>query len=111
VIQTDSIVVWLIVCLLLAVEHWFEWPKRLHRLVAYIIGTLTLNVPLTLWIVLMRPPIGAIVATMWGSTVFGGATVLVAWGYDAMMLNYRRRRVSERDSRRMLTELESDGTE
>jgi hypothetical protein len=95
-IQTDSVIVWVIVCLLLAVEHWFEWPKRLHRLIAYIIGTLTLNVPLTVWIVATRPGLETVIATMWGSIAFGGATVMLAWLYDAQMNNCRRRQAAEK---------------
>jgi hypothetical protein len=96
-IQIDSVIIWVIVCLLLAVEHWFQWPSRLHRLVAYIIGTLTLNIPLSIWVILVQPEPVTVVMTLWGNIALGGATVLAAWGYDALMNNYRRRQAAEKE--------------
>jgi hypothetical protein len=99
-ITADMIGLWILVCLLLAVEHWFEWPKRLHRLVAYIIGTSTLNIPFTTWLVYYgsRYDISSIIVALWGNIFFGGATVLLAWGYDAMINNYARRKVAEKEA-------------
>jgi hypothetical protein len=99
-VTVDMIGLWAAVSLLLAVEHWFEWPKRLHRLVAYIIGTLTLNVPFTVWLIYYgsRYDTTTTIAALWGNIFFGGATVLLAWGYDALINNYARRMVAEKES-------------
>jgi len=36
--------------LLLLVGHWAPWPKRLHRLLAYIYGVMSLYVGILIWL-------------------------------------------------------------
>jgi uncharacterized membrane protein len=68
------------VVLLLALQHWFPWPRRLKRLEAYAIGTATvwLGVGMTLgwsplfWKLLLIP-------------VAGGAGVAIGYAIDRLL--------------------------
>ena len=95
--MTDLLLLWLITFLTLGLAHWFQWPwhKPPHRLVAYVAGTLCLNVPLSIWLLSCGHDLRILLA-LWGNIAAGGAIVILGWGWDALLNNWRRRMVSEK---------------
>lgn len=94
-ITWDLIVLWTFVGVLLGLTHWLPWPERLPRLASYSVGTLCLNVPLTWWLVVYEYDL-KIVLAQWGCIAIGGVFVFFAYGYDALLNNYRRRQAAEK---------------
>ena len=66
----------------LAALHWFPYPKRLHAVGKYTLGTLSIFVGLTIW----RPDLWL----MWAFPIVGGATVVLCYAVD-WTLNVRVR--------------------
>lgn len=77
----------LVAALVLAIQHWFPWQKLfrapLPRLVAYIMGTLALMVPLTALAVWTGETTMAVAIPF--VTLFGGATVIMAYAIDGRL--------------------------
>ena len=66
--------------LLLAVGHWFPWPRRLSRLQAYTYGVGCLASGYTLWRLLVGDWLT--VAGLWIIVILGGMTVIGAYWLD-----------------------------
>lgn len=90
----------LITWLLLWVEHWFPWRlmlrRDLPRVIAYVLGVLAIQVPLSGLILYWRSccaHIGAVeyVIAIWVITVGGGAAVYSAYGVDWLLDTLRQR--------------------
>jgi len=66
--------------LLLAVGHWFPWPKRLTRIQAYIYGVTSIAVGFTLWRLLVGDWLTTV--GLWLMAVGGGVVVIAAYWID-----------------------------
>lgn len=93
----------ILTALVLAVGHWFEWPRKLTRIEAYIYGVLSLLAGFALWRGLNRDwcsPLGLLLICG-----VGGLTVVAAYGWDSLMARSRQaRRAAAIDD-----ELQDDG--
>lgn len=85
-----------VTALLLALGHWFPWPKRLPRLAAYAYGVAAILVGASVWLGLLN---------MWGVwlgfaafALVGGIVTALAWGTDSLLNLWLRARHHERDS-------------
>ena len=80
--------------LLLALFHWAPWPRRLPRIVAYVIGVGALLVGAAVWLL----PLGQcqIVAGLTLLAVAGGLAIAACWGID-WLLNLNARYEAERE--------------
>ena len=80
----------LVAGLLLAVAHWFPWPQRLHRLLAYACGVAALLAGQLIWL-------GA-TPTWWGLALFaviGGLVTGACYLVDWLLNLWVRSRVAE----------------
>lgn len=68
-------------CLLLAVLHWFPWPKRLHAIANYTLGTGSIFIGMTIW----REN-----WTIWIFPLTAGVAVCICYAID-YLLNVRVR--------------------
>ena len=80
--------------LLLAVGHWFPWPRRLSRLQAYIYGVGCLASGYTLWRLLVGDWLTVI--GLWIIVVLGGLTVIGAYWLDDLTIRLRKADRTER---------------
>lgn len=83
----------LLTALVLAVGHWFEWPRRLTRVEAYIYGVASLFAGFALWRGLNGDwlgPVGLLVICL-----VGGLTVILAYKWDGFVLRVRQARKVE----------------
>lgn len=81
--------------LLLAAGHWFPWPKRLHRLLAYTYGVSAILAGAAIWLGLL-----GLWATWCGILAFaviGGAITSLAYGIDGLLNLWLRTRHHERN--------------
>lgn len=81
------------VALTLAVGHWFPWVKRLSRVHAYVYGTATIWLGFMVWRGFAGDwvtPVG-----LAGLCVVGGATVVLAYRIDAVVLAVRQAQRAE----------------
>ena len=81
--------------LLLLVGHWFPWPKRLHRLLAYTYGVGAILAGAAIWLILQN---------LWGLwlgivafAVVGGIVTGLAYGIDGLLNLWLRVRHHERN--------------
>ena len=80
--------------LLLALGHWFPWPRKLPRLRAYVYGVASIGVGCTIW--------GGLdenwwtVLGWWILAFLGGATVYLAYWIDDRVLDYRKARKGDK---------------
>jgi hypothetical protein len=74
--------------LLLAVGHWFPWPRRLSRLDAYGYGTIAIFIGFALWRLLNRDSFTA--AGFAFIATIGGITVILAYKIDDVVLAIRK---------------------
>ena len=74
--------------LLLAVGHWFPWPRRLSRLQAYVYGVSAIGLGFTIW----RGLDGDWwhVAGLWVLAGLGGAVVFLAYWLDDIVIRLRK---------------------
>jgi hypothetical protein len=81
--------------LLLAAGHWFPWPKRLHRLLAYTYGVGAILAGAAIWLGLLG------LWTTWlgflAFAVIGGAVTALAYGIDGLLNLWLRTRHHERN--------------
>lgn len=73
----------LIAGLLLAVAHWFPWPKGLHQLVAYVIGVAAILTGAGIW--LLPAGYGWVWLGLASFAVVSGAVTGICWGIDALL--------------------------
>jgi len=62
--------------LIIFVAHWFPWPRRLHRLIAYAIGVTSILSGLAIWLI---PSPFPCVLTGEGPGMGAGATGFIIW--------------------------------
>jgi len=91
----------LVAMLLLAVEHYWPWTgvfqRRLHPTANYVLGTLALNVPLTVLFIVWGE--WAVVIALWLVVVCGGATVIGSYWVDGWIAMRERTQIAEREAR------------
>ena len=80
--------------LLLAAGHWFPWPKRLHRLLAYAYGVGAILVGTAIWLGLLG--LWPIWLGILAFALISGAITGLAYGIDGL-LNLWLRRHHERN--------------
>ena len=85
--------VWFVVGLLsmaalLLIEHWFPWPKRLHRLFAYPLGTGAILVGVAIW--LEQTGYGHLIRGIIGFALVAGIVVYGAYGIDWLVIQIRK---------------------
>lgn len=66
--------------LLLALGHWFPWPQRLHRLLAYIYGVASILVGTAIWLGWQGQWV--IVGGLAAIALLGGAVTVGCYGVD-----------------------------
>ena len=84
--------------LLLALAHWFPYPARLKRLVAYFIGVSCLLIGFTIW--LGQEGEWDIVAGLVAISVIGGLVTAGCYGIDWLALVIKKSWKAERDIKR-----------
>lgn len=84
---------------LLAVEHFIPWREltgsKLHRLVAYTMGTATLLGGMTAWLLIGRPDAAQAAVGIWTIAVSGGIAVVACYVVDAMAMARANKRELE----------------
>jgi hypothetical protein len=83
----------LLTALVLAVGHWFPWPRTLDRIPAYIYGVVSILAGFALWRLL-----NADWQTVVGLVIIccaGGTTVVLAYQIDGWVLAIRQARKAE----------------
>ena len=88
--------------LLLIAEHWFPWPKRLHRLAAYPLGVAAILAGMAIWLIKTGYP--HIVNGMVAFAIVAGIVVYGAYGIDWLVLQIRKAWKAER----MMRDAESE---
>ena len=73
---------------LLLIEHWFPWPKRLHRLWAYPLGVMAIFAGVAIW--LIQSGYGQIVVGLIPYIIGAGLTVYSAYGIDWLVIQIRK---------------------
>ena len=79
---------------LLLIEHWFPWPKRLHRLWAYPLGVGAILIGVAVW--LTQCGFGRLVPGFVGFALVAGIVVYGAYGIDWLVLQIRKAWKAER---------------
>lgn len=74
--------------LLLAVGHWFPWPRRLTRIQAYIYGVTCITSGFSLWRLLMGDWLTTI--GLWLLAIGGGIVVIGAYWIDDVIVRLRK---------------------
>lgn len=83
----------LIAALLLAVAHWFPWPKGLHQLVAYVIGVAAILAGAGIW--LLPAGYGWTWLGLVGFAVVSGAVTGLAYLVDWLLNLWVRSRTQQ----------------
>lgn len=81
--------------LILLVGHWFPWPRRLPRLLAYAYGVGAILAGTAIWLGLL-----GLWSTWFGLLAFaviGGAVTAIAYGIDRLLNLWLRARHRERN--------------
>lgn len=88
----------ILTCLLLAVGHWFPWPRRLPRLAAYSYGVASILAGAAVW--LLPRGAGDVALGMTLIALAGGLATALCWGIDALLNGWARWRAGhdERDA-------------
>ncbi len=73
---------------LLLIEHWFPWPKRLHRLFAYPLGVGAILVGVAIW--LTQTGYAQLVQGFVGFALLAGIVVYGAYGIDWLVIQIRK---------------------
>ena len=79
---------------LLLIEHWFPWPKRLHRLYTYPLGVSAIFIGIAIW--LTQSGYGELVAALIPFAIVAGIVVYGAYGIDWVVLQIRKAWKAER---------------
>ena len=74
--------------LLLAVGHWFPWPKRLTRIQAYIYGVSCITLGFSLWRLLNGDWLTTV--GLWLMAIGGGIVVIAAYWIDDLTIRLRK---------------------
>lgn len=82
---------------LLLIEHWFPWPKELHRLLAYPLGVGAIFAGLAIWLV--QNGYAEIAAGLVPFAIVAGIVVYGAYGIDWLVLAIRKAWKAERTMR------------
>lgn len=82
--------------LLLAAGHWFPWPKRLHRLLAYAYGVGAILAGTAIWLGLLG--LWSLWLGLLAFAVISGVTTGLAYGIDRLLNLWLRTRSHERNA-------------
>lgn len=101
--------------MMLIIEHYLPWElmtgKKLPRLATYILGTLSIAIPLTalgyFWIVNDANSISMVLLALWILVIFDGIAVCATWLIDNALVTRLKLNIRENEANQLRSGLDN----